>query len=117
VPFATGDGGGSVSSPDRSRLKREISEWEMTFLRGGPNGVVTGVVGLSRAPSCGGPALRLFATMLFHRKIVESAATVTIRGEMNGGDTPSRDFGGTIAISVMPSVWPQSRAIKVPYSE
>lgn len=106
----------SSSLIDFSLLNRDSSEKDNTLRSGGAIGVSLLVVGVSRASSLSlaGPFASKADETVSHINTVESAATVT------SCDRHSQSLSmevGIKAASVMPSVWPQSRAIRDPYSE
>lgn len=111
-------GGEIVSSSliDFSLLKRDNSEKDKTLRSGGAIGVNLLAVGVSSASSLSFAwgFISNVAETVSHMKTVESAATVTscVRKSLSpcvGTETK--------AASVIPSVCPQSRAMRDPYSE
>lgn len=87
----------------------------MILRSGGPMVAIALGVGMVSVPSsvCWG-RLGVRAGEVSHRKIVESAATVTSLGALTSS-SPHAD--ASRATPVTPSVWPQSRASKAPSSE
>lgn len=111
-------GGDVVSSSlmDFSLLKRDNSEKDKTLRSGGAIGVSLLAVGVSSASSLSFAwhFISSVVETVSHIKTVESAATVT--SCMRESLSPANGTE-TKAASVMPSVCPQSRAMRNPYSE